>query len=263
MLLQGKLFSKILNIETSITILIPDNLIISGNYKVAYLLHGLCGSDGDYVSYTNLRSYCNENNIIFIMPNGARSFYCNMKHGFKYYDYITKELPELCKNIFNISSKREDTIIMGCSMGGYGALKCALSRPDLYGYSFAFSSPCLFLKENLDTILVDENSYEYKRVFEEFGPEILNDFKCIFGENFEYDPINDVVELAKNLNSSTVKPKIYTACGTNDFFRNYNERYAEIMKKLDFNYEFDMWEGNHDWYFFDEAVKRALTKIDN
>lgn len=261
MLFEGKIFSKTLNMETGLTVLIPDNLQGNGSYKAAYLLHGLCGSDGDYVSYTNIRNYCNDHNIIFIMPNGARSFYCNMKYGFNYYDYITKELPEVCLNLFNISSKREDTIIMGCSMGGYGALKCALSRPDLYGYCFAFSSPCLFLKENLDNIRIDENSEEYKEVYKTFGRAIINDFKCVFGENYEYDPQNDVIELAKKINDSDVKPIIYTGCGTNDFFINYNKRYADEMNKLNFDYEFEMWDGAHDWCFFDEAIRRSIERV--
>ena len=73
-----------------------------------------------------------------------------MKYGLKYFSYITEELFKICKNIFNISSKREDTAIMGASMGGYGALKCALSKPEQYGFCGAFSPAFLFLKDYLN-----------------------------------------------------------------------------------------------------------------
>ena len=35
-------------------------------------------------------------------------------------------------------------------MGGYGALKCALARPERYALCGAFSSCCLLLREGLE-----------------------------------------------------------------------------------------------------------------
>ena len=39
------------------------------------------------------------------------------------FDYITKELPELVEKFFPVTDKKS---IMGHSMGGHGALMCAL-----------------------------------------------------------------------------------------------------------------------------------------
>lgn len=63
------------------------------------------------------------------------------------------------------------------------------------------------------------------------------------------------------INDSDVKPIIYTGCGTNDFFINYNKRYADEMNKLNFDYEFEMWDGAHDWCFFDEAIRRSIERV--
>ncbi|MFA4133067.1 MULTISPECIES: alpha/beta hydrolase [unclassified Brevibacillus] len=146
-----------------------------------------------------------------------------MKFGFRYFSYISEELPIICKSVFNISSEREDTIIIGDSMGGYGALKCALSKPERYGYCCAFSSPCLFLKEDLDE--------------------------------------HEILDLANKIKDQSVRPDIYNACGTEDFMRDINVRFYNEMRNLNFTIEYEEWSGNHDWYFFNEALQKALKKV--
>lgn len=252
MILRGEVFSQVLQMETSLTILTPNNFRVGENYQIVYLLHGICGRSGDWVDFTMLPTYASNYNAIFVMPEVARSFYTNMKYGFKYFDFITEELPTICKSVFNISGKREDTAIIGASMGGYGALKCALTYPEKYGYCCAFSSPCLFLKEDLQKT---EGSKKFK---EFYGEQLLNDFQAAFGENIEFNPQNDILTLAEKCNCRDFKPKIYLACGTQDFFHNSNFEFQEKMKKFNFDFTFEDWQGIHDWYFFNEALKKAL-----
>lgn len=260
MILRGNVFSKILEMQTGITIVTPNELKTDGSYKVAYLLHGLCGSNGDWADFTMLPVYSDNYDVIFIMPEVARSFYTDMKYGAKFFTYITEELPFICKSFFNISSKREDTMVIGGSMGGYGALKCALSKPEQYGVCGAFSSSCLFLKEGLEIQRYDENTEEFKKTKKIFGEQILNDFKAIFGDNLEWNPDYEILELAKKSNEKPHKPKIYTSCGSQDYFRKDNMRFSNEMKKLDFDFTYEEWNGVHDWYFFNEALKKFLER---
>ena len=44
MRLSGSVYSKILDMDTGLTIVTPNKLR-EGKYKVVYLLHGLCGND--------------------------------------------------------------------------------------------------------------------------------------------------------------------------------------------------------------------------
>lgn len=249
MILRGNYFSQYLEMETNLTIVTPDKLS-DHPYKVVYLLHGLCGRSGDWVDYTLLPNYAKEYPAIFIMPEVARSFYSDMKHGLNYFSYITEELPLASSSILNVSQRREDTAIIGASMGGYGALKCALSKPEQYSFCGAFSSPCLMLKEHL------EYSEGAKRFEELFGEQLFKDFQAIFGDAIEWNPKEDVVDLAKNLR--IVKPQLYLACGTEDYLYNDNKKYQDILQDLGYNSIFEDWKGNHEWSFFNEALKRAL-----
>ena len=256
MILKGSVFSNILNMETGLTVLAPNHIKQEGSYKIVYLLHGLCGSSGDWLNYTMLPVYAGEYDVIFVMPEVARSFYTDMRYGLKYFTYVTDELPKICKSIFNISAKREDTLVVGSSMGGYGALKCALSKPEQYGACCAFSSACLFLKEGLDAQRKDPEGM--KAIY---GEQLINDFYAAFGENLEWSPDNEILELARKVSDQPVKPKVYLTCGISDYFRQDNQRFSNEMKDLNLDFEYEEWEGEHNWHFFDEAIKRALKKV--
>ena len=258
MILRGNFFSRTLELHTGITIVTSNISSTRNHYKVAYLLHGLSGNNDNWTDYTMLPVYAREYETIFIMPEAARSFYTDMKFGYKYLSYITEELPTIAKKIFNISTRREDTAIIGNSMGGYGALLCALSKPEQYGVCCAFSPVCLFLKEYLDKQRKQGETRGFKTFF---GEQLLNDFKSIFGEDLEWNSEYELLELAKNADNHPIKPKIFMACGTEDYLINHNIRFSDEMKKLDFDFTFQKWTGAHDWYFFNEALYKALKTV--
>jgi len=112
------------------------------------------------------------------------------------------------------------------------------------------------LKEHL------EYSQGAKRFKELFGNTLFKDFQAIFGQNIEWNPREDVVELAKEAKDKVLKPKLYLACGTEDFFYADNKKYLGILQSLGYEPVFEEWPGNHDWAFFDEALKRAIVNID-
>lgn len=58
---------------------------------------------------------------------------------YRMYDYVTKELPGLVKDHLPVSAKQS---ISGHSMGGHGALICALKNPGMYQSVSAFSPIC-------------------------------------------------------------------------------------------------------------------------
>jgi S-formylglutathione hydrolase FrmB len=87
---------------------------------------------------------------------------------------------------------------------------------------------------------------------------IYRDFIAIFGEDLSYTDNDLILELAKKAVVLPVKPKIYTACGTEDDLRQENLRFKEQMEKLNFDYTYEEWKGKHDWYFFNAALKKAL-----
>lgn len=252
MRLTGTVFSKILDKDTDITIITPNDLSIKKQYKVAYVLHGLCGNSKTWSDYSMLPVYALSGNTIYILPDAERSFYTNRNYGSRYFDYITQELPTICQNLLPISSHREDTIILGGSMGGYGALVAALSKPEQYGICGAFSCCCLFLKQGLKEMKQNNTKYQ-----QQFGSQLINDFTAIFGENLLWKPELDILELLKNTKQL---PKIYLTCGTNDFFYSDHLRFCKELKSKKIPFLFEQWNAQHDFIYFDEAIKKMILK---
>ncbi len=255
MILKGSFLSNSLSMETGLTVILPDNPKGAQPSKVVYLLHGLLGSSGDWLNYTMLPVYAAEHGVAVIMPEVARSFYADMKYGLNYFTYIVDELPKVVRSAFNLSPTRESTAIIGGSMGGYGAMKACLARPENYKYCCAFSSPCLFLKEFLSHKRTPAEIEELKH---SYGRQLITDFEAIFGENLEWRADCDLLHLAANMDKSAFMPKLYLSCGTEDYYHSDNLRFAEKIQSLGFDTTFEARHGSHDWYFFDSALRRSL-----
>lgn len=246
MLFQGRLFSEVLQLDTGITILAPENLQ-SPPQKVIYLLHGLCGDNASWAAYTMLPAYAQKSNAIFILPDGGRSFYFDQHRGPAWFTYITQELPRLCGNLLRLPQQRKDTLIMGGSMGGYGALRCALSRPDLYGGGCAFSSACLDMEATL--------------ALQRAVPgELTADFTAIFGERLPFDPAQELTALAKQTLDGGSAPWLYLSCGKNDPFLQENRVFHDRLTDMGYEHVYEELEGVHDWGFFDRALHRAIDR---
>jgi S-formylglutathione hydrolase FrmB len=256
MLLRGNVYSDVLHLYTGITIFAPDQSQEEGPYKVCYLLHGLHNDQNAWLDSTMLQVFARDYRTMFVLPTVGRSFYTDMKYGYNYFSYVSEELPRIIKRVFNISAGQADTAVIGCSMGGYGALKAALSKPEQYGFCGAISAACLFIREHLDG-LRENTDYWLKTG----GPEaqaLLTDFKAAFGEDLKYSDSIDILKLAEKAAAQAIRPKIYAACGTEDSLRKENLRFKDQIEKLNLDYAYEEWAGAHDWYFFNDALKKAL-----
>ena len=256
MILRGDFLSEILGMYTNIQVLIPDQNTGDKTCRVVYLLHGLRGNQGTWLDNTMLPVYAKEYNAVFIMPEAGRSFYTNQKYGRDYFTFVSEELPWICKKIFNVSSHREDTAVMGCSMGGYGALRMTLAKPEQFGFCGAIAPACLYFKDLLDGLRKDPGPWL------KTGPEaaaIYQDLKTIYGDDLAYRSDYDIIELVRHFPGASPKPVIYATCGTEDDMRNDNLRFRDDMKGSGFRYTYEEWAGKHDWYFFNEALKKTLN----
>lgn len=233
--------SKALGFDTDLNILIPSN--IEEDIPVLYLLHGMYG---DYTSWLNgsaIGKYARMRRIAVVMPSAANSFYCNMKYGSRYYDYITQELPAfLAKMLPCLTTKREKTFVAGLSMGGYGALKLALRNPDRYAAAASLSG-CLDLASR-----VVEAKWEGVAV-------------CNWGENYKETFKNsedDLLYLVDRFPQTQEKPRLFFACGTEDYLYGENQTFRKHIEGKGFEFHYDEGPGVHNWIFWDKWILPAI-----
>lgn len=125
-----------------------------------YWLSGLTCTDDNVRTKAGAQRYAAELGIALVMPDTSprgsdvaddesrydlgkgAGFYVNAtqapwaKH-YQMYDYVTRELPALIEANFDVIPSLKS--ITGHSMGGHGALICALKEPDSYQSVSAFS----------------------------------------------------------------------------------------------------------------------------
>jgi S-formylglutathione hydrolase FrmB len=100
--------------------------------KVLYLLHGLSDDASAWQRYTFIETLANAYGLVVVMPSAGRSFYTDQPNGQNYFSYLMEELPQYLADVFNLIPRREDTLIAGISMGGYGAFKAAFFVPGTF-----------------------------------------------------------------------------------------------------------------------------------
>ena len=128
-----------------------------------YWLSGLTCTDDNARTKAGMQRYAAEQGIALIFPDTSprgddvadkierydlgqgAGFYVNatqspwQKH-YQMYDYVTQELPDLIES--NLPLLPNVKSISGHSMGGHGALICALKKPESYRSVSAFSPIC-------------------------------------------------------------------------------------------------------------------------
>lgn len=231
--------SDVMGQHVSFYAFIPEN--VSDNIKTVYLLHGLSDNHTCWERFTSAERYARENNIALIMPCADRSFYTDMCHGRKYYTFISDEIVKYTRQLFKLSTKREDTFIAGLSMGGYGAFKIALKNPYVFSAAASFSG-----------VLDINNRFINEKFWEEEKFLVFGDVKTLenSGENLKY--------ILDNFDSNAPKPRLYQACGTEDFLYGDNQNFREWIKDKGFTHKYFEGPGTHDWAFWDAQIKEAI-----
>ena len=118
-----------------------------------------------------------------------------------YWQYLAEELPQYLANLFALRPAREDTLVAGLSMGGYGAMKCALLHPERYAAAAAFSG--VLSLAIFQTHAGDERQDEFAHIF--------GDLRKLPGS--QHDPAVWLANAAKN---PAGLPRLYVSCGTAD-----------------------------------------------
>ena len=133
---RGTIRSRCLRIDTTVNVIVPyeQHYIMSKTPpdKTVILLHGIKQNADTWTRMSRVEQFAHRVGFNVVIPDGQRSFYSNMAHGLPYFDYITNELPEAIDKIFHIPLDADHLYAAGLSMGGFGALKCALTYPDRF-----------------------------------------------------------------------------------------------------------------------------------
>ncbi len=234
-LLRVEYSSKSLGMNTSFQVVLPDEGNLS-EVKVVYLLHGLMDNCTGWTRYSCCERYARERGVALVIPEVQRSFYIDGVYGLQYFTYVSQELPAVCQRMFGLSDRREYNYVMGLSMGGYGALKCALTFPERYAGCGSFSG------------VTDLEAFMSRQAV----PMIDAEFTALLGPEHKVGPENDLNALAEKAKDV---PPIYISCGEQDVHYPMNCALDELLTQLGITHRFDHRTGNHSWDFWDQSLR--------
>jgi len=255
-LIESGFYSHAIGRYTNVNVFLPLKEIdfmadgfsgIPEKFPVLYLLHGLSGNHTNWVRYSNIERYAEKKGIAVVMPQMDNGYYTDNPYSGRYYDYLTRELPETMERLFPISGGRSERYVAGLSMGGYGALIGGLGRPDLYACCATLSGRTGVMErgEGMD-IGIEKNRW----------------LVGAFGGNMEYydadkhEPCHMLRRLAED---KTPMPRLFITCGTEDSMYTDTTHIRDVAASLGLDMTY--WEapGVHDWDFWDAAIQKVLA----
>ncbi|QDP96996.1 esterase family protein [Microlunatus elymi] len=247
--LRCDFYSDAIGLSTSMTVILPQQtetqIGMTGRAgadlpPVLYLLHGLSDDDTIWLRRTSIERYAAPLGLAVVMPQVHRSFYTDQAYGGRYWTFLSEELPALVQSFFRVSDRREDTFVAGLSMGGYGAMKWALTEPDRFAAAASLSGAV-----NLTGLRTGRTRPDDPRMFER-----------IFGD----EPIPESADLFALLGKVDVErsPKLYVGCGTEDGLEPDNREFVRAIEDRGLDLRTSFVPGEHAWGLWDAEIQQVL-----
>ena len=216
------------------------------------LLHGLSGTDTDWLYWGEVQRLAIQYNLNVFMPTTGNTFY--LDHGYpgrNYCTFVGKELPAYLQQTFGLEMTRENTMVGGLYMGGFGAIHTALTFPETFASCIALSS----------TIHLEDMADAMRRGEEDIIPPELAGH--IFGDPDQIlsSSINPRVQYRELKKSGQKAPYFYLSCGTEDDLLDANREFADFLRAEGAKFHYEESPGKHDWSFWNKCLERGLKHI--
>lgn len=237
-------------VNQALNIILPDPGRMNGlpvrERKVLYLLHGLSDDASAWQRFTTIETLASAYGLVVVMPSVGRSFYTDQPNGQLYFSYLMEELPRYLSEVFGLAPRRENTLIAGNSMGGYGAFKAALHHPERFFAAASFSG---FLSMKFLTIHPDDPR--------------MKEFASVFGDlsqlpGSQHDPEIWLTAAAQN---PAALPRLTMTCGRQEDLYPLNQLFYAQSARLGISIDYHEEDGQHEWLFWDAQLRRFLAAV--
>jgi len=255
-LLKINYLCRSLNMQMDVDVILPEspkNSLAKGicdyKYPVLWLLHGGGGDHTEWQRMSGIERYACKAGLAVVMPGVDNSGYMNMKKGgYRYFDYMTEDLPSFLRSILPLSDKKEDNFVAGLSMGGYGSFKWMLHHPDMFAAAASLSGA-------IDMVSLLRHGEEHAT------PGSRGSFFTpAFGSSSEIEGTEDdnIYMFRKRLEEGVKLPKLYVACGVEDIAHPQVAHSVEQMRELGVEFDYIEDHGEHNWDYWDHHIEKVI-----
>ena len=287
--------------DRDVTVYLPPSYASdkSRRYPVIYLLHGYSGRDDTFNgrlatlpdSADRLVASGTAREMIVVMPNAFTlhkgSMYSNSPTTGDWETYVAVDLVAYMDSHYRTIPNRLSRGLGGHSMGGYGALRIGMKRPDVFSSLYLMSSCCLNASLTFDPgRMAPAEAIKTREAAEEagrgrgFGPSVNLAEAAAWSPNpknppLYFDlPVKDgkpqpdvIARWAANAPLAMVGQyisnlKMYKAIGmevgTKDGLLRTNKELEEMLTGFGVTHTYEEYDGDHTNKVFERIEKNAL-----
>jgi S-formylglutathione hydrolase FrmB len=223
-------------------------------YPVLHVLHGLFESPSFWVErglpriLDELMTSGEVPEMLVVAADGDSSFFVNGPLG-AYEDLVTRDLPAHVEATYRAVPGREGRALLGISMGGYAALRIALSRPEVYRAVAAHSAMVL---QTVPTAAAGAGRWH------------LAAFSRAFGDPIDAALWTAADPLAWAARADPAKtPALYFDCGSADrygLFKGNEELHRRLLAR-GVAHEFALRPGDHGYDYVRSVLGDSLRFV--
>jgi S-formylglutathione hydrolase FrmB len=285
-----KIHSDALGGALPVNVYVPASRVPGEGWPVLYLLHGLGGSERDWVELGGIKATLDRmirsgriRPMMVVMPGAGSSWYVDSAQLGGPGDFesaIGDDLPRAIEARFPVSESASQRAIAGVSMGGYGALRIALKRPESFAAVASMSGALWHNLPMVQESLSGEpyNKYRDQTYFHRVDdatvvqginlPPAGSHFGKAFGAPFDADRFNTqnvFTLLASQIARGKALPAIFLTVGDDDsknLWRGsmtlYNTLRADQQRV-----EFRVTDGDHTWALWKRSIEDTLLFVNS
>lgn len=230
------------------------------DYPLLFLLHDEASSPGELFAMTSIQRFADEAGVLVAAPQGLLSWYTDyaqrdansnaansagagsIENNFtemRYGTYVL-EAVEHVRDLLPVSRERNKTYIGGVGMGGFGALKLAMSHPELFSAAFSIEG-----FTDLQWLM-------------DHSPERREQFQAIFG-SLRAEGENDLPARCAEMALRQEVPRILQIWTDRGERREMNRILASKLEGRYPGYFGKEVTENFDWGSIDHSLREALS----
>jgi enterochelin esterase family protein len=281
--------SEALGRKLAVSVYMPAARAPKDGWPVLYLLHGLGGCERDWLELGGVQATLDRlieagriKPMMVVMPNGADSWYVNsgaIGGPGNYESAIADDLPKAIEKRFPVAGSADYRAIAGVSMGGYGALRIALMRPERFA---AVASMSGAIWQNLPLAQARASGHPYSLVRDETYFRRLDETTIVQGVNLppegshfgkafgapfsaaQFNSQNVFTLLAKQVAKGVTLPAIFLTVGDHDSHNLWRGSIAlyNTLQADQQNVEFRVTDGDHSWALWRRSIEDTLLFVD-
>lgn len=291
-------WSQSLGIRKQFLVWLPPSYdsAVQRRYPVAYYLHGLWGSEGNWTALGSLHRSLDSltaagmPEIIVVMPDGDDGWYTTWnwlgdydgcRRGFTprpgdtvdsycvpwphYDDYIARDLVAYVDSTWRTQPDRRHRAIAGLSMGGFGAVTLALSYPDVFTAAASHSGI-------LSPLFVGPRPFsappryapDLDALRASYGERLFPLIRPMFGPDtagwWSRDPARKARRLAQRNRDSL--PSLMIDVGVDDELAvDQTRAFHYELQVLGIPHVYAEWPGEHNWEYWTLHARESLRWI--